>query len=178
MKFQLPESFSSILRTAAKLDPTAQPFVPETPHCETDSRRVSETNPNFVIYNDGVPSLTPQNLKDILAGIDDEAIDENFAPDAQEAAELEVVDQFLNELADIDMLEDREVRPGHIFDVISFSQHIPYLESRSEHGMDFTTSANAGKVVVLMVFLQPKPLEKPSTLSFLPATTAIRRLAA
>jgi hypothetical protein len=122
MKFYLPKSFTDLVRTAAKLDPTAKPFVPETTGGPDNDRAAAEirdavpptteteTNPNFAIYNNGVPALTPNSLKDVLDGIGDEALDENFGPDALDAAELEMVDHYVNELATIDLLEDREVK--------------------------------------------------------------------
>jgi hypothetical protein len=111
MKFNLPKGVSDLFKTAAaKLDPTATSFVPETPTGQHDRALPETTNPNFAIYNNGVPALTPQNLKEVLAGIGDDALDENFGPDAAEAAELEDVDRFVKEMAMIDLLEDREVR--------------------------------------------------------------------
>lgn len=129
MKFNLPKGVSDLFKTAAaNLDPTATAFVPETPAGQHDRGLPATTNPNFAIYNDGVPALTPQNLKEVLAGIGDDALDENFVPDANEAAELEDVDRFVKEMAMIDILEDREVRKSLLFDFhldksFSFSHH-------------------------------------------------------
>lgn len=62
-----------------------------------------------MIFNDGIPSLLPVG-SDIIRGISDEAIDECFPPTAEEVAEMEVVDHFVNTLAALDLLEEREER--------------------------------------------------------------------
>jgi len=47
---------------------------------------------------------------DFIRGISDEAIDECFPPTAQDVAELEAVDYFVNTLAQLDFLEEQEER--------------------------------------------------------------------
>jgi hypothetical protein len=59
------------------------------------------------IFNDGMPSLM-MPAHDAAQGISDEALDEAFPPDAQEAAELEAVQQFVELLATLSLLEERE----------------------------------------------------------------------
>lgn len=157
MKFSLSKGLANMFRsTAAKLDPSAQPFVPD--HRPEDH---SPSDPTFAIYNDGVPSLTPNSLKDILAGINDEAMDENFAPDAQEAAELEMVDHYVQELANMDIMEDREV--GTMTDeCLWLRTNFSFLLSfRNVLARVSLTSANVGKVVEVMALNQTKPLVKP-----------------
>jgi hypothetical protein len=68
---------------------------------------------NLAIFNDGVPSMTLPSEADrakILHGIEDEAIDENFPPDAEDAAELEEAEAFVLEMAQLALLEEREER--------------------------------------------------------------------
>lgn len=52
---------------------------------------------------------------DIVQGYPDEAIDENFPPSAQEAAELEAVETFVDILATLAVLEDREEKARSSF---------------------------------------------------------------
>jgi hypothetical protein len=79
----------------SKLSPYASPFHPmnEPAH--------------LCIFNDGIPSLM-MPAHDAAQGISDEALDEAFPPDAQEAAELEAVQQFVEMLATLSLLEERE----------------------------------------------------------------------
>jgi hypothetical protein len=68
---------------------------------------------NIMVYNDGQPSMTcgsEKDLNDLLRGIDDEALDECFPPDAEEAYELESAEVFVKEMATLAMLEEREER--------------------------------------------------------------------
>lgn len=67
----------------------------------------------IMVYNDGQPSMTcgsEKDLVDILHGIDDEALDAFFPPDAEEAYELESAEVFVQEMATLAMLEEREER--------------------------------------------------------------------
>lgn len=159
MKFSLPKGLANIFRSAAKLDPSAQPFIPN-PHEEATVSLADAANPNFAIYNDGVPSLTPTSLKDVLAGINDEAIDENFAPDAREAAELEMVDHYVQELAKMDILEDREVRNDDLRTRLKFFSQLS-LRFRSVLAKDSLISANAGRAAEPMALRQMKHLVNP-----------------
>jgi hypothetical protein len=68
---------------------------------------------NIMVYNDGQPSMTcgsEKDLNDILHGIDDEALDAFFPPDAGEAFELESTEVFVREMATLAMLEELEER--------------------------------------------------------------------
>jgi hypothetical protein len=77
-----------------------------------------ETMPEdaFAIYNNGVPSLvltTEQDIYDILHGIEDPM--ECFPPDAQDAAELEACEAFVETMAVLAMLEEAEEKARHHF---------------------------------------------------------------
>jgi hypothetical protein len=66
---------------------------------------------NLCIYNNGVPVLLLTSEKDrfdILHGIDDEALDEQFPPDACDAYELEAAEAFCAEMLHLSLLEERE----------------------------------------------------------------------
>ncbi|KAL3912088.1 MAG: hypothetical protein SGILL_007024 [Bacillariaceae sp.] len=64
---------------------------------------------NSVIYNDGIPSLSFQGSdSDFLHSIQDEALDEAFPPSAEEAAELEAVEIFVEMMANFAYMEARE----------------------------------------------------------------------
>ena len=66
---------------------------------------------NICIYNDGEPTMTLVTEKDrydILHGINDEALDQVFPPNAEEAFELETTEAFVQEMAILAMLEERE----------------------------------------------------------------------
>lgn len=82
----------------SRLSANAAPFHPYT-FCDV----------NATIYNDGLPSMI-MDAKDVVHGIQDEALDEEFPPDAQEAAELEAVEVFVEILAQLSLLEDMEER--------------------------------------------------------------------
>ena len=80
------------------LSPLAKPFHP-----------LMGQDVNSVIYNDGIPSLSFQGSNsDFLHSIQDEALDEAFPPSAEEAAELEAVEVFVEMMATLSYLEDRE----------------------------------------------------------------------
>jgi hypothetical protein len=66
---------------------------------------------NLCIYNGGVPSLVFTSEKDrwdILHGIQDQTLDEQFPPDAEEAFELEAAEAFVMEMVHLAILEERE----------------------------------------------------------------------
>jgi len=64
---------------------------------------------NAIIYNDGIPSCSFQGTdSEFLHSITDEAIDEAFPPSAEEAAELEAVELFVEMMANLAHLEERE----------------------------------------------------------------------
>jgi hypothetical protein len=66
---------------------------------------------NLCIYNGGVPALVFTSEKDrwdILHGIQDQTLDEQFPPDAEEAFELEAAEAFVMEMVNLAILEERE----------------------------------------------------------------------
>jgi hypothetical protein len=68
---------------------------------------------NIMVYNEGQPCMTcgsVKDLNDILHGIDDEALDLFFPPDAEDAYELESAEVFVKEMATLALLEEREER--------------------------------------------------------------------
>lgn len=81
------------------LSPLAEPFHPL---CSVEV-------PNAIIYNDGIPCLSFQGTEsEFLHFITDEAIDEVFPPDAQEAAEIEAMEIFVEMMANLAYLEEKE----------------------------------------------------------------------
>lgn len=100
------------------LSPLATPFQPS-----------SSSSMNGVIFNDGVPSLV-SNDNEILHGIQDETIDECFPCDAADAAELEAVEMFVDILATLSVLEEREERAR-----ASFTGFPKRWEARREEGL-------------------------------------------
>lgn len=77
---------------------TAKPFHP-----------VHGTEMNGIIYIDGIPTCSFQGSDtEFLHSITDEAIDEAFPPSAQEAAELEAVEMFVEMMANLAHLEEKE----------------------------------------------------------------------
>ena len=80
------------------LSPLAKPFHPHM------GQEV-----NSIIYNDGIPSLSfTGSDTEFLHTITDDAIDEAFPPTAEEAAELEAVETFIEMLVTLSFLEDKE----------------------------------------------------------------------
>jgi hypothetical protein len=80
------------------LSVTAKPFHP-----------VRGTEMNGIIYSDGIPTCSFQGSDtEFLHSITDEAIDEAFPPSAQEAAELEAVEMFVEMMANLAHLEEKE----------------------------------------------------------------------
>ena len=62
------------------------------------------------IFNQGVPSLTFSGSEsEFLHTIADEAIDEAFPPNAAEAAELEAAETFVSLMAQLALLEEKNV---------------------------------------------------------------------
>lgn len=83
---------------ASVLSPLAPPFHPITGELVRP-----------MIYNDGVPSLTFQGtVHQFLEGIADEVLDEAFSPTAEEAAELEAAEYFVELMANLASLEEKE----------------------------------------------------------------------
>lgn len=80
------------------LSVTAKPFHP-----------MHGTEVNAIIYNDGIPAMSFQGSDtEFLHSITDETIDEAFPPNAQEAAELEAVEIFVEMMANLAHMEERE----------------------------------------------------------------------
>lgn len=106
-----------------QLSADAPPFHPSCVHDP-----VSAT-----IYNDGIPSMVMSSkdaLSEILHGIQDEALDEEFPPDAQEAAELEAVEIFVEMMAQLSLLEEIEERSR-----VDFHHIKKRWESRRQEGL-------------------------------------------
>lgn len=73
---------------------------------------------NIVIYNDGVPSMmltSEQDRFDLLHGIEDQALDDQFPPDAEDAFELEAAEAFVMEMANLAILEELEEKSRRTF---------------------------------------------------------------
>ena len=66
----------------------------------------------------------------IVQGYQDDALDENFPPSAEEAAELEAVEMFVDILATLSLLEDREEKAR-----ASFCHIQKRWEARREGGL-------------------------------------------
>merc|ERR1711884_974495 len=91
------------------LSVTAKPFHP------THGKEI-----DAIIYNDGIPSLSyydenenkseTEITHDFLRSITDETIEEAFPPSAEDAAELDEVDVFVELMASLAHLEEREER--------------------------------------------------------------------
>lgn len=93
----------------SKLSVDATPFRPAGLWCDPV---------NICIYNDGEPTLTlvtEKDRSDILHGIDDEALDQFFPPDAEDAFEWETTEAFVHEMATLAMLEEREEQARSTF---------------------------------------------------------------
>jgi hypothetical protein len=106
-----------------QLSADAAPFHPYT-FCDP----VSAT-----IYNDGIPSMVMSSshaLSDILHGIQDEALDQEFPPDATEAAEIEAVEIFVEMMAQLSMLEEIEEQSR-----VDFHHIKKRWESRRQDGL-------------------------------------------
>jgi len=86
-------------------------------------------SPTGVVFNDGVPSSMLSD-HDIVYGYSGEALDENFPPTAQDAAELEAVEFFVDIMATLDMLEDMEEKARS-----SFCHIKKRWEARREDGL-------------------------------------------
>jgi len=95
------------------LSVTAKPFHP-----------VHGSEMNAIIYNNGIPSCSFQGSRsEFLHSITDEAIDEAFPPSAADAAELEAVEIFVEIMANLAHLEERE-------EMTRFSEDHTGLEKR------------------------------------------------
>jgi len=90
------------------LSPLAKPFEPS----------FNMISPEFYIYNNGVPSMVDVDGEwKIIRGVSDEAIEELFPPTVQEIQEMEEVDMFVELLAEMAVLEDREENARSFADI-------------------------------------------------------------
>ena len=75
-------------------------------------------SPEFYIYNNGVPSMIDVDGEwKIIGGVSDEAIEEFFPPTIEEIQEMEEVDLFVELLAEMAVLEDREENARSFADI-------------------------------------------------------------
>ena len=66
---------------------------------------------DIAIYNDGIPSMTVPSEEgrcEILHGIEDPL--DQFPPDAEDAFEIEMAEKFVEEMANLALLEERDQR--------------------------------------------------------------------
>ena len=94
---------------------------------------MSSPDIHLCIFNNGVPSLvmaSEADISDLLHGISDAALDEQFRPTAEEAAELELVQDFVTMMAQLDAMEVREERAR-----VSFDHVQKRWESRRAQGL-------------------------------------------
>jgi hypothetical protein len=104
------------------LSPLAAPFYPKTTGLEFST-----------IYYNGEPAgiFSGSHIEhEVIKNIPDEAIDELFPPNAEDAAELDDTDEFIKTLVDISFLEDLEEKARS-----SFSHIKKRWESRREEGL-------------------------------------------
>jgi len=128
------------------LSVTAKPFHP-----------VHGTEINAIIYNDGIPSCSFQGSDtEFLHSIADEAIDEAFPPSAQEAAELEAVEMFVEMMANLAHLEERE-------EMTRFSENHPGLGKRWEARRELNGKPRPAKHSVKPVIHVHRPNEAKIT---------------
>ena len=102
------------------LSPLAPTFTPNTAQ--------------FAIYNNGVPSMVSAGEKgesEIIAGLSDEVLDIIFPLTAQDVAEMEECDAFVDVLATLSLLEDQECVYRQHFEQF----HRKRWESRRENGL-------------------------------------------
>ena len=102
------------------LSPLAPAFSPNTAH--------------FAIYNNGVPSMISAGERgesEIIAGLSDEVLDNFFPLTAQDVAEMEECDAFVEVLATLSLLEDQEQTYRERFE----SFHSKRWEARREDGL-------------------------------------------
>jgi hypothetical protein len=130
--------------TGSVLSANAEPFLPSYYYVNDDNVVVDneyvyiEEN-GIAIYNDGVPCLSMISEKDrrgILNGINDDVFvdsgngdDSAFPLDANDAAELEAMDAFVMEMANLALLEEREEQAR-----LSFSHVKKRWEVRRQQG--------------------------------------------
>lgn len=122
------------------LSVTAKPFHP-----------TMGTEVNSIIYNDGIPALAfAGSDTEFLHSIADEAIDEAFPPTAQEAAELEAVEIFVEMMANLAFMEERE-------EMTRFSEDHTGLGKRWEARRELKGKPRPAKHLVTPVVHSQKP---------------------
>ena len=92
------------------------------------------SKPEFAIYNDGVPCMISAGERgevEIIAGLSDEVLDIIFPLTAEDAAELEECDSFVETLATLSILEDQET----LFRQRFHDFHVKRWEARREEGL-------------------------------------------
>jgi len=102
------------------LSPLAPDFTPNNVH--------------FAIYNNGVPSMISASKRgesEIIAGLSDEVLDMIFPLTAEDVAEMEECDAFVEVLATLSLLEDQEFTYRERFG----SFHTKRWEARREDGL-------------------------------------------
>lgn len=126
------------------LSPLAPPFNPSSDALGPSNQFESM---EFAIYNNGVPSMVcvgehPEH--DILKGIPDDAIDEKFPPNAEEAAEIEAVEIFVEAMATLSLLEEMEERARTSFSHVKKRWAVRRAEGL--HGRPHPARSNAEPV--------------------------------
>lgn len=112
------------------------------------------------VYNDGVPGfvLTCENdVAEVLHGIQDKAIDENFPPTAEEAAEMEAVQAFVEMMAGLALMEEHEERAR-----VDFASFEKRWEARRAEGL--TGKPNPPKGLVQLKNHHPRLAQSVKTL--------------
>ena len=113
-----------------------------------------------VVYNDGVPGFvltSEHDVAEVLHGIQDKAIDENFPPTAEDAAEMEAVQAFVEMMATLAFLEEREEEAR-----INFGSYEKRWEKRRAEGL--TGKPNPPKGLVQPKDHTPRPMHSIKTL--------------
>jgi hypothetical protein len=129
MKMTLPPGFGEdgpeeVDTPVSQLSPHAAPFHPLFEPV------------NIAIFNDGIPTMSLPTEFDrfkILRGIGDEALDENFPPDAHEAAELDAADAFVLQMADLAWMEEMEERARTSFSHVKKRWEVRRAQGPSGH---------------------------------------------
>eukprot|EP00594_Rhizosolenia_setigera_P011576 CAMPEP_0178959156 /NCGR_PEP_ID=MMETSP0789-20121207/12105_1 /TAXON_ID=3005 /ORGANISM="Rhizosolenia setigera, Strain CCMP 1694" /LENGTH=213 /DNA_ID=CAMNT_0020642069 /DNA_START=34 /DNA_END=675 /DNA_ORIENTATION=+ len=100
------------------LSPLAPAFEPAS----SQYHDATTTTPSpFAIFNNGTPSMIIKegNERQILNGIDDDYLDLMFPPTAEDVAELEEMEHFVQTMAMLSLLEEHEQKArenfAHIF---------------------------------------------------------------
>mmetsp|Transcript_9760 Transcript_9760/g.13795 ORF Transcript_9760/g.13795 Transcript_9760/m.13795 type:complete len:192 (+) Transcript_9760:30-605(+) len=86
-----------------------------------------------IIYSDGQPVAIHSGMyagHEVLQNISDDAIDEAFPPNAEDAAELDAVEDFVRFMANISILEEEEEKARNEFNHVGRR-----WEARREEGL-------------------------------------------